>query len=58
MSLGERPRRLKRSTSALTSELGPGMFLLAADLLAVKLSLLPSSTSHVGPPDWSRRPEE
>lgn len=51
MSWRVRPRFWKLDTKVGTSELGPGMLLLAAVLLALMLSFLPISTSHVGPPD-------
>lgn len=51
MSLSVRPAFWKLATSVATLELGPGILLFAAVLLAVKLSLLPVWTSHPGPPD-------
>jgi hypothetical protein len=51
-SLVESPRALNLEMSWLRLEVGAGMPLFAADLLAVLASLLPSFTSHVGPPSW------
>lgn len=55
MSLGERPTFWNLFMSVATSDVGPGMFLFAASLLADKLSLLPVWTSHAGPPDYSTK---
>lgn len=53
MLLRSRPTFWNLATSVATVELGPGIFLLAAALLAFKLSLLPFRTSQPGPPDCS-----
>ena len=51
MSVSVRPTFWNLARSVGTPEFGPGMLLLAADLLASKLSLLPFWTSQPGPPD-------
>lgn len=56
MSLSVRPTLWNLATSVATLEFGPGMLLLAAALLALKLSLLPFWTSQPGPPDCKIAP--
>jgi len=48
----ESPRALNLEMSWLRLDVGAGMPLFAADLLAVLASFLPSFTSQVGPPSW------
>lgn len=50
MSLAESPRALNLERRALRLEVGGGMPLFAAALLAVVASLLPSVTLQLGPP--------
>lgn len=50
ISLVDRPRALNLEMSWFKLEVGRGMLLLAAAWLAVLASLLPSLTSHSGPP--------
>ena len=51
MSLNESPTFWNLATNVGTVEFGPGMLLVAAALLAPKLSFLPIWTSQLGPPD-------
>jgi len=48
----DRPRALNLEMSWFKLEVGRGMLLLAAAWLAVLASLLPSLTSHSGPPSY------
>lgn len=52
MSVCERPRFWKVDIRVGTVEFGEGKPFVAACLLAVLLSFLPTSTSQLGPPDF------
>lgn len=52
MSVCERPRFWKVEMRVGTVEFGEGKPFVAACLLAVLLSLLPTFTSQLGPPDF------
>ena len=55
MFLNESPCTAKLETRALRLKVGGGRNVLAAVLLAVSESLLPSSTSQLGPPNCKRK---
>jgi hypothetical protein len=55
MSLNESPCTAKLDTRAVKLEVGEGINVLAAVMLAVRESLLPSPTFQEGPPNCKRK---